>query len=77
VIVVTPPTLDDDLSLTQRVEDLAVEEFVAQPRIEALDIAVLPGTGPLDIGGLCTDSRDGIASVLVVQKRPDGSIDVS
>jgi hypothetical protein len=29
---VTPPTLDDDLGLTQRVENLAVEEFVTQPR---------------------------------------------
>jgi hypothetical protein len=27
-IVVAPPALDNDLSLAQRVEDLAVEEFV-------------------------------------------------
>ena len=41
-IVVTTPALDDDLRLAQRVEDLAVEQLVAQPRIEALDEAVLP-----------------------------------
>ena len=27
-IVVAPPAMDDDLGLTQRIEDLAVEEFV-------------------------------------------------
>ena len=42
-IVVTPPALDDDLGFPQRVEDLAVEQLVAQSRIEALDEAVLPG----------------------------------
>ena len=29
-VVVAPPALDDDLSFTQRVEDLAVEQLVAQ-----------------------------------------------
>ena len=29
-IVVTAPTLDDDLRLSQCVEDLAIEQFVAQ-----------------------------------------------
>ena len=38
-VVVTPPALDHDLSLLQGVEDLAVEQLVAQARIEALDIA--------------------------------------
>jgi hypothetical protein len=33
-----PPDLDDDLRLTQCVEDLAVEELVAQARIEAFDV---------------------------------------
>ena len=41
-VVMAPPALDDNLSLIQRAEDLAVEEFVAQARIEALDVAVLP-----------------------------------
>ena len=57
-IVVPPPALDDDLGFAQRVEALAVEELVAQASIEALDVAVLPGTPSLDIGGPGTDGRD-------------------
>ena len=56
-IVVPPPALDDDLGFAQRVEPLAVEELVAQASIEALDVAVLPGT-PSPIGGPGTDGRD-------------------
>ena len=33
-VVVTAPAFDDDLSFPQRVEDLAVEQFVTQARIE-------------------------------------------
>ena len=42
-IVVAAPTLDDDLGFPQRVEDLAIEQFVPQAGIEALDVTVLPG----------------------------------
>jgi hypothetical protein len=42
-LVVTAPLLDEDLCLAQRVEDLAVEVFIPEPRIEALDVAVFPG----------------------------------
>ena len=41
-VVVAPPCLDDDLCLGEAVEDLAVEEFVAKLRVEALAVAVLP-----------------------------------
>src|ERR1043166_1037250 len=41
-IVVTAPAFDDDLGFAQRVEDLAVEQLVAQARVEAFDEAVLP-----------------------------------
>src|SRR4029450_7602275 len=41
-IVVTPPALDHDLSLLQRIEDLPVQQFVAQAGVEALDVPVLP-----------------------------------
>ncbi len=40
-VVVTPPGFDEDPGLLQRAEDLSIEELVAQPRIEALDIAVV------------------------------------
>jgi hypothetical protein len=35
--------LDDDLCLAQSVENLAVEQLIAQAGIEALDVAVLSG----------------------------------
>ena len=57
-VVVASPALDDDLGLAQGVEDLAVEQLVAQASVEALDVAVLPGTAPLDVSGLGSDSRD-------------------
>jgi hypothetical protein len=40
---VTSPALDDDLSFSQREEDFAIEQFIPQPGVEALDEAVLPG----------------------------------
>ena len=36
-VVVPPPTLDDDLGLAQRVEDLAIEQLVAQPGVDGVD----------------------------------------
>ncbi len=42
----------------QRVEDLAIEQFVTQAGIEALDVAVLPGTAWLDVGGFRADCAD-------------------
>ena len=46
-IEVAPPTFDDDLGLAQRVEDFAIEQFIAQARVEALDVTFsqgLPGS---------------------------------
>jgi hypothetical protein len=57
-VVVASPTLDDDLGLAQSVEDLAVEQLIAKAGVVALDVAVLPGAAPLDVGGLGPDSRD-------------------
>src|SRR6266508_2396412 len=57
-VVVASPALDDDLSLAQSVEDLAVEQLIAKAGVEALDVAVLPRAAPLDVSGLGTDSRD-------------------
>ena len=57
-VVVTTPALDDDARFGQRVEDFAVEQFVTQTRVEALDEAVLPWTAGSDIGGLGANRRD-------------------
>jgi len=58
-IVVTAPGLDDDLGFAQAVEDFAVEQFVAQAGVEALDEAVLPRAPPgRDVGGPGADRDD-------------------
>ena len=57
-IVVTSPALDHDLSLLQRVEDLPVQQLVAQAGVEALDVAVLPRAAGRDVGRLGTDGGD-------------------
>ena len=51
------PAFDHDLRLGQRVEDLAVEEFVPEPGVEAFAIAVFPRRAWLDVGGLTTPLR--------------------
>src|SRR5438067_7223456 len=57
-LVVTTPAFDDDLRFPQRVEDLAIEQLVAQPGIETLDEPILPRTARRDVGGLCSDGAD-------------------
>src|SRR5262245_54891829 len=57
-VVMAPPAFDDDLSFVEGVEDLAIEQLIAKARVEALDVAVLPGAASLNVGGLGTDSRD-------------------
>ena len=44
-VIVATPFLDQDLGLAQGVEELAVEEFIAKPCVEALAIPILPGVG--------------------------------
>jgi hypothetical protein len=52
------PDRIDDLSFSEGVEDLAIEQLIAKAGVEALDVAVLPGIAPLDIGSLSADSGD-------------------
>ena len=47
-VVVTSPAFDDDLRLAQRIEDLAVEQLVAQPGIKTLDEAVVTSLTPIE-----------------------------
>src|SRR5277367_6500465 len=51
-VVVTSPAFDDDLGLPQRVEDFAIEQFIAQASVEALDVSVLAGATWRDVDGL-------------------------
>jgi len=57
-VVVPSPAFDHDLRLLERIEDLAIEQLVPEPGIEALDEAVLPRTAWSDVSGLGSDSGD-------------------
>ena len=46
-----PPGFDENLGLLQGVEDLSVQELVAQPRVETLDVTIFPRRTRLDTGG--------------------------
>jgi len=47
-VVVAPPVFNQHLGFCQRVEDLAVEQFIPKLTIEALDITILPGAAFLN-----------------------------
>ena len=49
MVVVLSPALDEDLGLEEGVEDLTVEELVAQLAIKAFIVAILPGASGLDV----------------------------
>ena len=57
-IVMPAPTLDHNLSLAERVENLPVEQLVSEAGVEALDVAVLPRAPRCDVGRLRADSSD-------------------
>ncbi len=67
-VVMAPPGFDENLGFLEGIEDLPVQELVAQPRVEALDTAVLPGRTRLDEGGPGPDrgnpSPDGLSDKL-------------
>jgi hypothetical protein len=58
VVVVTSPSFDHDLCFLETVEDIPVEELIAELTVKALNIAVLPGTARLDVSGLSSDGCD-------------------
>ncbi len=57
-IIVTLPTLHDDVGFLRRVEDLAVKQLVPQTRVEALEESVFPRAFRRDVGRLRADSLD-------------------
>lgn len=63
-VVMLAPAFNDDPGFTQRIEDLTVEQFIAEAGIEALAVTVLPRRSRLDVNGLCTGSSDPVADVL-------------
>ncbi len=69
-IVQPSPLLDEDNSLGQRVEDLAVEELLPQFAVEALIVAVLSRTSRLDEERLHADSAQPLPNQLCCELRP-------
>jgi hypothetical protein len=55
LVVMASPALDDDLGFAQGVEDLAVEQLIAQAGIKAFNEAILPRAAGGDVRGLCAD----------------------
>ena len=69
-VVVNPPAFGQDLHLLQRVKDLSVQELISELRIEALAVAVLPGTSGFDIERLCTSIRKPFSQVFATNSGP-------
>ena len=57
-VVVYPPLLDQDLSLTEAVEDYTIEQFIPHPPIETFAISVLPRTARQGIALRCPERGD-------------------
>jgi hypothetical protein len=69
-IVVSSPGLDEHLCFTQRREDLAVEQFVPELGVQALAVAVLPGTAGFDVERFDNDFAQPVANADGHELRP-------
>lgn len=63
-VIVLSPLFDDELGLLECVEDFAVEQVIAEARIEALAIPILSGRARCDVGGLGSRSADPVPNLL-------------
>ena len=57
-IILDAPLFDLAARIGERNEDVFIQAFLAQARIEALDKAVLPWAARRDVGGLRADAAD-------------------
>lgn len=64
-IVLLSPLFDQDFGFLQGVEDLTVEQFIAELAVETLDVAVLPGAARFDEQGLYPQFAEPGAELLV------------
>ena len=71
------PAFDHDLRLTERKEDLAIEQLVAQWCVEAVQLAVLPRATGRDVGRPGTDRGDPVLHCLGEELWPIVRPDVS
>ena len=70
MVVVPAPALDQHLGFTKAGEDLAVQQFVPELRVEALAVTVLPGTPRLDEQGLHAEPAKPLSNCLGCELRP-------
>ena len=63
-VVVFPPLFDQDFGFPQRVDELAVQQFIAKPCVESFAVSILPGRPWLYVGGLSADRCNSIADSL-------------
>ncbi len=68
-VVVNPPAFSQDLHFLERVEDLTVEELVAQLRVEAFTVPVLPWAAGFDIECLCSRIRQPLPQIFGYELR--------
>ena len=63
-IVLNPPLFNDDLGFAQRIEDLAVQAFIAQLAIETFAVAILPGAARFDVERRRADSAQPVTQFI-------------
>lgn len=56
MVVEVPPVIKDDLCVPDGKEDLPIQAFHSQPRVEAFRESVLPGFARFDVTGLDVQS---------------------
>ena len=59
-VVMAPPEFDENLGFLEGVEDLPVQELVVQPRVEALNVPILPERSRRVCPIVCVSSAVGI-----------------
>jgi len=69
-VVVDPPLVGNKPSLTQAQEQLLVEQLVAEPAVEALHVAVLPGARFLNVERADACPRQPLLDPLATNSRP-------
>jgi hypothetical protein len=70
-IVMTPSAFDDDLSFSEGVEDLAIEQLIAKAGVEALDVAIIRYVGRRCL--TCSADRRGLAYGATIRDMGTGS----
>ena len=63
VVMIAPPP-GDAADLFQTVEDLAIEQLIAQAGIEAFDITILPRAAGLNVERGDTEAAEGVRNLV-------------